>query len=364
MSAEISSFAMRQGAAQPWWGVGQEISDSESIETWMAKTGLDYQVQRRIVRMTETKGSDKQVEIPGYMAITRSSDNHVFQVASDGYKPIQNRQIVEFFKHYVEAGDMKLSTMGSLRDGHVVWAMAETPSGFTLAGGDVNKSFLTLSTAHDGSMAYMGMINSTRIVCMNTLRMAQGEKDGKLFKLRHTSKADVRGAHRDAQEKLGLIKKQTEQLHEQAVILSNATPSRTELDNWLYRLTQPTMFDKITKRLTHTVDHPEVNTVGLLDSIVADHDYVNDDQLARALRAEADHNTAGKMILTAMMRSPGSQLESAKGTWWGAVNGYTYYADHLATGSDDERMSSSWFGARANSKDLALETALVYASRK
>lgn len=62
--------------------------------------------------------------------------------------------------------------------------------------------------------------------------------------------------------------------------------------------------------------------------------------------------------------SPGSGLESARGTLWGAVNGVTYYADHMAPArNDSNRLMSSWFGANEGLKEKAMQTAMEMAGK-
>jgi hypothetical protein len=75
---------------------------------------------------------------------------------------------------------------------------------------------------------------------------------------------------------------------------------------------------------------------------------------------EADLNRLGKTILDSITNSPGADLKSANGTWWGALNGVTYAVDHLV-GREDTRLSSAWYGERASTKALALDLAVTYA---
>jgi phage/plasmid-like protein (TIGR03299 family) len=352
MPAYINTFARATNSAKPWWGVGQEIDPSAPVEEWLTKTGLDYKVQRRKAYMHSAPGSEAMIEIPGYHAITRSTDGHVFQIASDGYTPIQNKEIAEFFKVYTEAGEMTLETMGSLKDGGIVWGLAKTANSFTLPGEDRNDSYLLLATSHDGSMSFCGQTTVVRVVCWNTLSAALAAKTGRLFRLKHTKNADVRSVVADAHAKLKATKTQTEQLAEVAQKLASATPTRDELDTWLYRLTQPTTFQKVLDRL-------EKETQGIDVSVLLDKDHA--DFMARQLRNEGDHNKAAREIQSAIVRSPGSELESAHGTWWGAVNGVTYFADHIAGQNSDDRLQSAWFGSRANMKENAVDWALEYA---
>jgi hypothetical protein len=58
-------------------------------------------------------------------------------------------------------------------------------------------------------------------------------------------------------------------------------------------------------------------------------------------KAQLDHKTMMALFASA----PGQRLHGAKETLWGAVNAVTYYADHIRSGTDGDRLDSAWFGA-------------------
>ena len=69
-----------------------------------------------------------------------------------------------------------------------------------------------------------------------------------------------------------------------------------------------------------------------------------------------------ELVRQAIDLSPGANLQSAKGTWWGALNGLTYVMDHQKkSSSQDNRLVSAWFGNSAVTKRKALTKALEYA---
>jgi len=73
-------------------------------------------------------------------------------------------------------------------------------------------------------------------------------------------------------------------------------------------------------------------------------------------------NKFPKLVVDALEQSPGSQLKSARGTWWGALNAVTYVEDHLRESqSEGNALHSAWFGAAANRKSKALDLAVKYA---
>ncbi|CAK9250005.1 unnamed protein product [Sphagnum jensenii] len=67
-------------------------------------------------------------------------------------------------------------------------------------------------------------------------------------------------------------------------------------------------------------------------------------------------------IQDATLMSPGASLTSAKGTLWGAVNGITYYTDHMRGRTQDNRLVSAWFGDSDLLKRRAMSTALEMAA--
>tara|TARA_R110000765_G_scaffold262528_2_gene362437 strand:- start:3537 stop:3845 length:309 start_codon:yes stop_codon:yes gene_type:complete len=74
-------------------------------------------------------------------------------------------------------------------------------------------------------------------------------------------------------------------------------------------------------------------------------------------------NKFPSLVMDAMEHSPGANLKSAKGTWWGALNAVTYVEDHLRESQNEgNALHSSWFGAAANRKGKALELALKRAA--
>jgi hypothetical protein len=80
---------------------------------------------------------------------------------------------------------------------------------------------------------------------------------------------------------------------------------------------------------------------------------------------EDDLNRVGAKILDAIISSPGANLPSAKDTLWGAVNGVTYYVDHVAGRSgQDARHNEAWFGQRDKMKTQAVNLAVEYAKKE
>ena len=68
-------------------------------------------------------------------------------------------------------------------------------------------------------------------------------------------------------------------------------------------------------------------------------------------------------LMTGYVHGPGSNLSSAKGTLWGALNSVTYLQDHAAKAkSTDSRIASAWFGEGRRIKQKAFDIALKMAA--
>src|SRR5574337_655552 len=114
MPALVETMAYVAANGTPWHGLGNAVRPNMTPEEMLVAAGLDWQVERRLVRMRLERGNDEEMVIPNYMAIVRDTDNKVFQVASERYKPIQNAEVLQFFKEYTEAGGMNMETAGAL----------------------------------------------------------------------------------------------------------------------------------------------------------------------------------------------------------------------------------------------------------
>jgi phage/plasmid-like protein (TIGR03299 family) len=322
MAHMIENNMMAYTGAVPWHGLGVKVNEGATGAEMLAAAGMEWKVQRRAIAMRPSNG-DKSVmltsQLDEFRAIVRSDNDKVFQIASDRYQPVQNSEIVDFFHEYCNAGHATMETVGGLRDGAVVWALARLNGGSTRTIGtnDELRGYMLLATSHDGSLRTIGKPTQVRVVCHNTLTAAVGEKSANTFSMKHTRKFGA--ADRDeAQRVMGMASKQVAETNQLAAELAAVT---IDHDGWM---------EFMGKLLGD----------GLIDPKTAD--------LSRAAAAIQD----------ATISSPGSALDTARGTLWGAVNGVTWYADHAARSrSDANRMFSAWFGPNEALKVKAMEVA-------
>lgn len=335
---------------KPWHGLGFEVADNATGADMLKVAGLDWKVQTRALAMRNNVGEGLLTEpLTGFKAIVRSDNDQVFAIPTKRYQIVQNAQIVELFREYCEAGHAKMETVGGLRNGAVVWALAKLNGGSTatLAGGDELNGYILFSTSHDGSLATVGKATQIRVVCHNTLTAAlHGGSD---FKVKHTAKWTPERAA-EAKKALRMALAQVQEMNHVAEQLSHVNIDRKGQIEFISRLAGgKCLLDQVIEDTTI-----QVGAGSLIDRAIAStHVTTSDDSDVL--------NRVGKAILDAILDSPGSDLASAKGTLWGAVNGVSYYTDHVAGRTQDTRLNNAWFGANNDLKRDAVNVAMEIA---
>ena len=326
----------------PWHGLGNKVDHKLSPKEMLKAAGLDWTVSKRPVyyadkpntwNLNDPRGEAEMLRAEDHYVVVRDSDNRVLSSCGEGFVPFQNHETMSFFDKFTKSGQMEMDTAGSLSDGERIWGLAKLKSGFKLAGGDEIEGYLLMANSHKVGTAMTVMFTPIRVVCNNTITLALSQEGitGK-FRVLHLQMFDEE-IQKAAEEALGLSGQQMKQFKEQSEFLAKAKASKADIDNYIAELFQKNLL------------------------------------VERAKSKEADlpplHEEFSKMsrnVLEAIETSPGHDKDSAKGTWWGALNGVTYVMDHQSRSkSRDHALNSTWFGRNASVKRTALTKALEYA---
>ena len=163
MSANVETmFYTRE---KPWHGLGVQVQEAPTSEKALWLAGLDWKVLQKDI-FTEGR-----VRVPGYRANVRDTDGQVLGVVTDRYKVIQNEEAFAFTDALLGKG-VRYETAGSLQDGRKVWLLARLPSEYIISGEQISP-YLVFSNTHDGSGAVRVAVTPVRVVCNNTLNLAQ-----------------------------------------------------------------------------------------------------------------------------------------------------------------------------------------------
>ena len=308
---------------KPWHGLGNELERGASIDVWCESAGLNWSAERTPLYYRAIP--DMRVLKAEQQMLYRSDNGIQLGIVSDRYKIVQPREVLEVFRDIVGTGGLELETAGSIDDGKKVWALARTGHGFRLRGQDEVNGYLLLSTSFDGSLATRAMFTSVRVVCNNTLTLANAAKGG--VKVPHSAEFDARGA----KVELGLLGDAWGEFQSQAEMLAGTGVSNTDAMTLLLDILAP---ETKAKRLLG--EDVEIST-----------------QKKNQIKGVFDLYAYAGM---------GAQFAAAKGTLWGVVNAVTQYVDHESARNANNRFRSAQFGEGAAIKQRAFSAALAKAA--
>jgi phage/plasmid-like protein (TIGR03299 family) len=316
----------------PWHGLGQALTMDAPIETWVEEAGMNWDIKRAPVKFDIPVSGSKKIASMNLGAMSKSFDKRVVLYRSDSHEPlsvvgdtyqiVQPKEVLEFFRDIVAAGDMHLETAGCLFGGTRYWAMANANFEDDVIKNDRIKGRLLLTTSCDGTLATTAKFVSERVVCNNTLRIALGEKDEKKPQVRVTHGSAFNPAK--IKDALGLLD-----------------------HGWHNFMTN------IRKMARTKVTDEAVNKF-IADIIL------NQDQLKLLEETQVTHKRVEGKLATIfdMYKGSGMGAKEVTGTVWGALNAVTEYADHRIGKIDDNKLWNSWFGYSENLKNKAYDLAM------
>jgi phage/plasmid-like protein (TIGR03299 family) len=305
----VAQMAYRISQGRPWHGLGTPVSDDMTPEQMMVAAGLDWSVQK-VESFIEFNGQ----RVPtGQQSLVRETDGKILTQVGPGWNPVQNAEAFEFFGEFVSNGDMTMDTAGSLKDGRIVWALADVRDGFTIFNGDEVRGYLLFSNPHQYGKSIDIKFVMERVVCNNTLTVALNEKGQPSVRVNHRSQFNPERV----KEILGLGHNRVQNFKEAAEFLGSKRYIKSDLENYFGEVFGRSTRDD--KKLTPTAE--------------------------RALEL--------------VENQPGAEF--SPGTWWNALNSVTYLHSHELGRSADSRMASTWFGSNAKKNIDALHLAVKMA---
>ena len=170
-----------------WHRMGQEMQKGMSIDDWAQAAGLDWNaVLVDAYADLSNVTNNGLTKVPGRQFNVRSDNGYVLGQMSDRYQNVQPREVLAWFEKYISVDDrFELDVAGSLKNGEIIWATAKFNGPMQIAG-DEHRARLLMSTTFDGSGATTNQATTTRVVCNNTLNVAQFDKRA-VVRTRHST---------------------------------------------------------------------------------------------------------------------------------------------------------------------------------
>jgi len=313
--------------ATPWHGMGQCLTPGADLSVWLREAGLSFNAIKAVVQFETVDGMQHDAD---NAVIYRDDTRAPLGVVGAGYKIVQPSEVVELFRDLTEEHGYQLETAGSLKGGRIVWGLARGPQSATIGGtSDRVNDYLLCSTSFDGSRATVTRQTTVRVVCNNTLTIAEGAAGG--HRVSHRSA----WAANDAKRALNV----------------GRFARFAEMANRLAEKTiEPAQSVPFLLQAYHGLSVAQVNDAERAAA-------AGDKKSANVVSSVTDTLTRLSSILES---APGQTMTSTRGTMWGLVNAITYDVDHSKPArSQENRLNAAWFGQGDKLKSSAYAAAVA-----
>ena len=312
-----SFFSVKE---KPWHGLGKVVTDYPNSQEALEYAGLDFRVERRTMftsKRTLIPGTERLL-IPDCFATVRLDTEQVLGVVGNQYEVVQNRDAFTFFDSIVKGEGILYETAGALGKGERIFITAKLPSYIKVGREDLIEQYLFLTTTHDGSGAITAAFTPIRIVCNNTLNAAL-KKASNCVRIRHTNNA----------------KQKLEQAHK---VMSITNTLSSQLEDIFNHWSKVRITDKEVYKLIQLAMIP------------------NKEVLRDIKRGKEDELSTHFLNICAgaysyAMGNETQQMDTTKGTLFGAYNGITGYFQNVRKYKDDEaKITSLLYGGTAQQR--------------
>lgn len=325
-TGRYSFFSVKEKA---WHGLGQIVEQYPTSEEAIKYAGLDYEVIKSPLftqgRTISIGDSGELIEandilVPNSFATLRTDTNTPLGVVGTDYHIVQNREAFAFFDAIVGGGDGILyETAGALGNGERIFITAKLPDYIRVGNGDdITEKYIFLTTSHDGSGSITAAFTPIRIVCQNTLN-ASLRNMSNVVRIKHTAGAKQR--LENAHKVMGLANTLSNQLQD-------------IFNNW----TKVRVTDSEVRKLIQLALCPNKETLIQLEK-------GNYDEISTVFKNTVDDAFAYAMI------SDTQQMDTTKGTLFGAYNAVTGYYQNVRNYKNSEaKLQSIVMGGTAQLK--------------
>lgn len=312
-----SFFSVKEKA---WHGLGQVVTDYPSSKEALQFAGLDFTV---IKRPNIHRLDDGSEIVSSTSFFTSRTDNNAIlgdKLGAD-YEVLQNVDAFAFFDSIVGGDGIMYETAGALGKGERIFITAKLPDYIRVGSDDLIDKYLFLTTSHDGFGSITAAFTPIRIVCANTLSAAMRNRSN-TFRIRHTAGAKDR-------------------LEEAHRLMGMSNQLSVELEAIFNHWTRVCITDTEVKKLIQLAMVPNKEVLSNLNT-------GKDDELSKVFRNMVNN------VFEYAMTNPTQQMETTKGTVFGAYNAVTGYFQNFRSYKDDEaKLKSLLLGGTAQQRTQA-----------
>lgn len=170
-----------------WHAIGKDVQECKNMEQVLKASGLDYDVEKRpIFTYPDIEDNGTRMIIPNRFVTTRKIDGHTYDVVSDKFEIVQNRDAFDFVNFMGE--DLQFEKAGETASG-MVYIIGKLPEVNVL--GDKFVPHVIFKNGFDGKHKIMAAITPLRIVCQNQFNFAF-KNTANAITIRHVGNAEAK----------------------------------------------------------------------------------------------------------------------------------------------------------------------------
>ncbi len=314
-----SFFSAKEKA---WHGLGVVVPEAANSTEAIKLAGLDYNVGKlpNIHRLP----SGQEIVSDNSFFTYRTDTNQIFgDKIGSRYEIVQNIQAFDFFDAIVGKGEAIYQTAGALFQGERIFITAKLPDYIRVGNGDNDliEQYIFLSSSHDGSGSIVAAFSPVRIVCANTLNAALKNCSNKVS-IRHT---------KDASKKLAEAHK----------IMKISSKLADELGEVFNRMAKVQITDKELRSFIETVMMPPAKET------------LTEEEFSTRFTNKVND------IVGYALGNATQQMDTTRGTLFGAYNSITGYHQHLkAYKTPDDKLADIFGGNAERTQQKAFDLAL------
>jgi len=309
---------------RPWHDFGTVIPNAPSIEEGIKLAGMDWEV-----RLDELYTPDG-IKVKNKAAFREiEGEKQILGVVGENYTPLQNMDAFKWFEPFVQSKMVSLETAGTLFNGKKVFILAKlNQDDLEIVKDDIVERYILLSNSHDGSSCVRVGFTPIRVVCNNTLKMAEEDDASKLIRVRHTNKVNLNLD--ELRSVMDLVNANFMTTKEHFRLLAYTSINQEDLKKYVNN----------------------VFSSRKLETIIDEYDEKNAIEIERKrliARIEEIHES-----------------DTARGTMWGAYNSVSAYLQHYKgteKTTQESRYNQLWFGEGDRINKKALVKALEFANK-
>ena len=333
-------------AGQPaWHRLGTQLLPTDTHEEQLQKAGLDYTVYeaetmfRRLLKRGATAEQDEFEIVPfdGKKTLYRSDTGAPLSIMSDGYHPVQPRQIFALYQEIARATGFTLETAGGLDDGKRIWCLLRVSDGADIVNADRVRPYILLATSYDGTMATIAKFTCIRVVCHNTISMSVGYlRDGKVDET--SGEQDSTAAGREQVVRVLHSTKWTDEVAKNVrMTLGIAADAFERFTIEARALAGITMTDEQADEFVRELLEP----------------YFAGPSKKPNARVKDVRDTKGYRRIMALFGGEAAGSELVGKDRWAMLNAVTQFVDHERGLTDSSRVDQAWFGRGNEMKNRA-----------